>query len=164
MVIMKKLYTIFHRNKVASEPPTVIAYISSNKNLMATIAVDAVFSSINSALGVVQGYWNIRRFPCASPEMTFVRWLPICTAVVVVGSFLYPRLFQVPATLKPRVHVWSSQVWSLRYSGFRSSRCNLTSAWTRLKSAVTAAMLCESSLQSRVISAMLLRANFPSLL
>ena len=85
---LRYIYTIFQRNKVASDPPTVITYISSNRNLMATIAVEAVFSSMNSARGVVQGYWNMRRLPWASPEMTLVRWLPICTAVVVVGSFL----------------------------------------------------------------------------
>ena len=70
-------YIIFHLSKVASEPPTVMRYISSNKNRIATTADEAVFSSvknvdkhylgkiwlknyltilpINSALGVVQG-------------------------------------------------------------------------------------------------------------
>ena len=56
MQVSVRIHTIFHLSKVASVPPAVITYISSNRNRIATTAFDADFSSTNSALAVVHGY------------------------------------------------------------------------------------------------------------
>ena len=75
---------------------------------------------------------------------------PTWTAVVVVGSFLYAKLFHVPAALYPIVQVWSNQLQSLKISGFLSNFWVFISAWTKLKSAVTPWTCDDSSFQSSI--------------
>ena len=49
--------------RVAFVPPTDRRYMSSNRNLTQVRAELEGLASWYSALGVVQGYWNSRRYP-----------------------------------------------------------------------------------------------------